>query len=389
MAEVTLSVALLIGAGLLVRTFAYLRDLRPGFDPNGVITATLSMQDARYQTSAQVNRLFDQSLERIRELPGVESAAVALALPYERGLNNGFGLPGDAAGDFHMAVTFYVTPDYFRALRIPLLSGHVFTQADGPRTRHVVVVNEKFANMYFPRRSPIGMHIKQDKDDLEIKGLVGNVPMRDSLGDAPLAAVPVVFIPAAQTPDDLLRFVHAWFSPSWIVRTSAPPEALMAAMQRAMQSVEPLLPFSGFRNLSEVRSKTLGEPRLQATLMGAMAVLALLLAAIGIYGLIAHSVAERTRELGIRMAMGATIGQAVSLVTLPGLALAGVGCAFGCVLGWSAVRFMRHLIWGVSPTDAWTFAGVPCLFLLVALAASLLPAWRITRLNPANTLRNE
>jgi predicted permease len=389
-AEVTLSVALLIGAGLLVRTFVYLHDLRPGFDPNGVVTATLSLQDARYQTSAQVNRLFDQSLERIRELPGVESASVALALPYERGLNNGFGLPGDAAGDFHMAVTFYVTPDYFRALRIPLRSGRTFTQMDGPQASKVVVVNEAFASKYFTARNLIGMHIKAGKDDLEIVGLVGNIPMQGSLeGYAPLAAMPVVFIPATQVPDDLLRLVHVWFSPSWIVRTSAPPEAVMAAMQRAMQSVEPLLPFSGFRNLSEVRSKTLGEPRLQATLMGAMAVLALLLAAIGIYGLIAHSVAERTRELGIRMAMGATIGQAVSLVTLPGVVLAGLGCAFGCVLGWSAVRFMRHLIWGVSPTDALTFAGVPCLFLLVALAASLLPAWRITRLNPANTLRNE
>jgi len=389
-AEVTLSVALLIGAGLLLRTFTYLRDLRPGFDSNGVVTATLSLQDARYQTSDKVNRLFDQSLERIRELPGVESAAVALALPYERGINDAFGLPGDKPGDYHMTVEFYVTPDYFRALRIPVLSGRTFTQADGPRARKVVMVNETFAKKYFPERSPVGMHIKGGKDDIEIVGMVANVLMEGiHAGAAPLAAVPLMFIPAAQVPDEYMRMMHTWFSPSWIVRTSAPPEAVVRGMQGAMQSVEPLLPFSGFRKLSEVKSKTLGSQRLETSLMGTMAALALLLAAIGIYGLIAHSVSERTRELGIRMAMGATAGQAVSLVTMPGLVLAAIGCALGCVLAWGEAQLMRHLIWGISPTDAATFVGVSGLFLLVAMIASLLPAWRITRLNPANTLRSE
>jgi len=391
-AEVTLSVALLIGAGLLLRTFTYLRNLRPGFDANGVVTATLSLQDARYQTSEKVNRLFDQSLERIRELPGVEAAAVALALPYERGINDGFGLPGDGPGEYHMTVEFYVTPDYFRALRIPVLGGRTFTQADGPQARKVVMVNEAFAKKYFPARNPVGMHIKGGKDDIEIIGLVGNVLMEGihaSGGYAPLAAVPLMFIPAAQVPDAYIGMMHTWFSPSWIVRTSAPPEAVMRGMQRAMQSVEPLLPFSGFRLLSEVKSKTLGSQRLETSLMGVMAGLALLLAAIGIYGLIAHSVSERTRELGIRMAMGATAGQAVSLVTLPGVTLAAVGCALGCLLAWGEARLMRYLIWGISPTDAATFVGVAVLFLLVAAVASVLPAWRITRLNPAYTLRSE
>ena len=385
-AEVTLSVALLIGAGLLLRTFTYLRNLRPGFDSNGVVTATLSLQDARYQTSEKVNRLFNQSLERIRELPGVESAAVALALPYERGINDAFGLPGDGPGEYHMTVEFYVTPDYFRALRIPVLGGRTFTQADGPQARKVVMVNEAFAKKYFLERSPVGMHIKGGKDDVEIVGLVGNVLMEGihaSGGYAPLAAVPLMFVPAAQVPDAYIGMMHTWFSPSWIVRTSAPPEAVMRGMQRAMQSVEPLLPFSGFRLLSEVKSKTLGSERLETSLMGVMAGLALLLAPIGIYGLIAHSVSERTRELGIRMAMGATAGQAVSQVTVPGVALAAIGCVLGCLLAWEEARLMRHLIWGISPTDAATFVGVAVLFLLVAAIASVLPAWRITRLNPA------
>jgi len=389
-AEVTLSVALLIGAGLLLRTFTYLRDLRPGFDSNGVVTATLSLQDARYQTTEKVNRLFDQSLERIRELPGVEAAAVALALPYEYGVNDAFQLPGDGPGDYHMTVEFYVTPDYFRALRIPVLGGRTFTQADGPQSRKVVIVNEAFAKKYFPQRSPVGRQIKSGKDDIEIVGLVGDVMMGGiHAGYAPVAAVPLTFIPATQVPDLYMQVMHTWASPNWIVRTSAPPEAVMRGMQRAMQSVEPLLPFSGFRQLAEVKSKMLGSQRLEAWLMGVMAGLALLLAAIGIYGLIAHSVSERTRELGIRMAMGATAGQAVSLVTVPGVALAAVGCALGCLLAWEEARLMRHLIWGISPTDAATFVGVAVLFLLVATIASVLPAWRITRLNPANTLRSE
>ncbi len=390
-AEVTLSVALLIGAGLLLRTFTYLRDLRPGFDSNHVITATLSLQDARYQTTAQVSRLFDQSLQRIRELPGVEAAAVGLALPYERGVNTEFQLPGGGAREYPTSVSFYATPDYFRALRIPLVAGRAFTPLDGPKTKPVVVVNEKFANLYFPKRNPIGMHITEDQTNFEIVGLVGDVPMEASTvgGYAPLAAVPLVFLPAAQVPDEYMRMMHVWFSPSWIVRTSAPPQAVISGMQKAVQSVEPLLPFSGFRELDEVKSKTLASERLETTLMAAMAALALLLAAIGIYGLIAHSVSERTRELGIRIVMGATPEQAVTLVTLPGVALAAIGCAFGCLLALGEARLMRHLIWGISPTDPATFVAVSALFLLVAAAASLLPAWRITRLNPANTLRSE
>jgi predicted permease len=387
-AEVTLSVALLIGAGLLLRSFLYLRGMRPGFDATRVVTATVSLQDARYQTSAQVNRLFDKSLERIRELPGVEAAAVSLALPYQRPLQTGFTLPG--AQEFHGMMMSYVTPQYFQALRIPLLAGRIFSSADGPQSAKVTIVNETFAKKYFPRQNPLGSRILQGGGSVEIVGVAGDVPVKESFGAfGPLSVLPQAFIAVTQISDGFVQVVHVWFSPSWIVRTAAPPRAVMAGMQHAMKSVDPLLPFSSFRGIAELKSSALGGQRLETSLMGAMAVLALLLAAIGIYGLTAHSVAERTRELGIRMAMGATTGQAVSLVTLPAVALAGIGCAFGCMLALGVARLMRHLIWGVSPSDAWTFIGVPCLFLLVAAAASMLPAWRITRLNPASTLRNE
>ena len=387
-AEVSLSVALLIGAGLLLRSFLYLRNMPPGLDANHVVTAALSLQDARYQTSDRVNRLFDKSLERIRQLPGVESAAAALSLPYERPLNNGFRFPGSQ--EFYSISIAYVTPDYFHVLRVPLLAGRELTPADGPHSGKVAIVNRAFAGRFFPGRNPVGSPILSGRDQLEIVGVVGDVPVRESFeAFGPLTDLPEIFVPAAQVSDGLMQQVHIWFSPSWVVRTSAPPQDMMAGMQQAMQSVEPLLPFSSFRGIADLKSSALGGQRLEAWLTGAMAGLALLLAVIGIYGLIAHSVSERTRELGIRLAMGATAEQAVALVTIPGVALAAVGCALGCLLAWGEARFLRHLIWGVTPTDPATFAGVAALFLLVAALASLLPAWRITRLNPGDTLRTE
>jgi len=198
----------------------------------------------------------------------------------------------------------------------------------------------------------------------------------------------VVFVPAAQMEGDLLQ-LHTWFSPSWVVRTSAAPQGVMQGMQRAMEAVEPQLPFSGFHTIADLRARTLAEQRFQAMLVGIMAALALVLAAVGIYGLIAQSVVERTREMGIRMALGASARQAVAAVAMPGIALALVGCVAGCVLAAGAVRVLRHLVWGVSTTDPATFAGVAVGLLLVAVAASLIPALRIVRLNPAETLREE
>ncbi|HKW97780.1 MAG TPA: ABC transporter permease [Bryobacteraceae bacterium] len=389
--EVALGVVLLVGAGLLLRSFLYLRNQRPGFDPQHVITATLSLEDLRYRKAEAVNSLFERSLARIRELPGVESAAVGLAMPYERGLNAGFKRLDGAERDdkFRMTVLTYATPGCFRTLRIPLVSGREFTEADGAQSAKVAIVSQAFARRFFPGQDPLGKHIAAAGGPREIVGLAGDVQMKASLYvDAPVAPMPVIFVPAAQMEGDLLQ-LHTWFSPSWVVRTSAAPQAVMAAMQRAMEAVEPQLPFSGFHTIGDLRARTLAAQRFQAMLVAIMAALALVLAAVGIYGLIAHSVAERTREMGIRMALGATVREAVSAVALPGIVLAFAGCVIGCVLAAGAVRVLRHLVWGVSTTDPATFAGVALGLLLVAAAASVIPVLRIVRLNPAETLREE
>src|ERR1039457_2707470 len=236
--EGALGGGLLVGAGLLIRTFAHLRGLNPGFDAHNVITAELSLQDARYATSQSVNWLFEQSLARIRELPGVESAAVALSLPYERALNTGFQRLDGRHVDTESQVTnlFYVTPEYFRVLRIPLLRGRVFTAADSSTAAPAAVVSEAFVKMYMPGDDALGRHLDLGGDRREIVGVVGDVQQKSGWGEnfGPLAAMPDVYIPAAQTDGKSLQMVHVWFSPSWIVRSSGPAEGVIAGMQRAI-----------------------------------------------------------------------------------------------------------------------------------------------------------
>ena len=390
--EVALGMVLLVGAGLLIRTFAHLRGLNPGFDAHNVITAKLSLQDARYTTSQSVNRLFEQSLARMRELPGVDSAAVALSLPYERALNTEFQRLDGRRVDTESQITnmFYVTPEYFRVLRIPVLRGRVFTAADSGTAAPTAVVSEAFVKMYMAGDDALGRHLDlRGRERREIVGVVG-VQQKSGWGDGrPLAPMPDIYVPGAQVDGKSLQGLHIWFSPSRIVRFSGPPEDVIAGMQRAMQAVDPQLPFAGFHGMDDVRYRSLAQERFQAALLAALAALALLLAAVGIYGLIANSVAERTRELGIRLALGATVAQAMRAIALPGVALALAGVMAGSVLAGFAAQLLRHLIWGVEPGDPLTFAAVGLGLLGMTAAASFLPALRVAHLNPAETLRQD
>jgi len=195
------------------------------------------------------------------------------------------------------------------------------------------------------------------------------------------------YIPAAQTDDAFLKMVHTWFSPSWFVRLGGPQEGIVAEMQRAVQSVDPLLPFAKFRTFDQVRAQALATQRAQALLLGALAGLALLLAAVGLYGLVANSVAERTRELGIRMALGSTSSRAVAVAAVPGIALALIGVGIGLAAARATATIRRHLVWGVSTGDPLTFLLAATVVLLVAVVATLVPTLRIVRLNPIKSLR--
>jgi predicted permease len=389
-AQVALGVVLLVCAGLLLRTFTHLRGLNPGFDPRNLVTASVSLEDARYKTSVGINRFVDESLAAMQQIPGVESAAVSLGLPYERVLNLGFrriagGQP--AAGGSITSAT-YVTPDYFTALRLPVRRGRAFDARDTAGAPGVVIVNDSFAKTYYPGDDPLGQRIAFMGREREIVGVAGDMQVKPGWGNhGPLAPMPIAYVPVSQTSDGTLRLVHSWFSPTFIVRSSGSFSATTAGMRRALDHVDPLLPFAEVRSMADVKGEALAQQRFMLALLIALAVTAVILAAIGVHGLIATSVSERTREIGIRLALGATLPQAMRTLALPGILLASAGVLVGSVAALAAVRLLRHFVWGVSISDPVTFVAVGVFLLSVATFASFVPATRILRMDPASTLR--
>jgi predicted permease len=387
-AEVALSLVLLVSAGLLVRTLAYLNGLNPGFDAHGVISAEASLQDARYQTSAAVNLLYRRTLDRIRAIPGVESAAVALTLPYERPLNDGFrALDGDDTRGHGIEVV-YVTPGYFETMRIPLRQGRGIREADGAGSTPVAVASEAFVRKFFARHQAVGGHIRMEGATIELVGVTGDVQQHSGLGNfGPLSVEPTLYVPAAQQGDKFLQVIHGWFSPKWVIRASGRAAAVETQVQAAVAAVDPLLPVAKFKTVDDLRGSITLEQRFRATLFSLLAGLALLLAALGLSGLISQAVQERTHELGVRLALGANPGQAILTAVRPGVLLAVAGVAAGYGLSRFAAGMLEHLLWGVRPADPVTFFTTSAVLLLVAALASLAPALRILRIDPAQTLR--
>ncbi len=389
--QVALGVVLLVGAGLLVRTFLHLRHLDPGFDASGVITATVSLQDARYRNAARVTQLVDQALARLRQAPGVRGAAVSLGLPYERLLNLGFRHldgGGGAASTGRMTSATYVAGDFFGTLRIPLRAGRTFDERDRADSAGVAIVNDTFARQYLGGAvSALGRRIAFAGMEREIIGVVGDVQVRPGWGDnGPLAAMPLAYIPLAQANDGFLRLVHGWFSTAFIVRTSGTAEGVRT-LRGAIDATDPLLPFARVREMSQVQTAALARQRFLMVLLAGLALAAVLLAAIGIHGLIATTVLERSREMGIRVALGSTLPQAMRTLALPGIVLALVGTVIGIGASLAFARLLQHYVWGVSTTDPITFVAVTVVLLGVASVASIVPALRVLRLDAAAILR--
>jgi predicted permease len=387
--EVALTVVLLAAAGLLIRTLVHLETMPPGFNPAGVLSAKASLDDARYHDPASFRKLLDQSIAAMRELPGVENAAVGLTLPYERALNDGVVLrDGKEAGQQVGTDEVYVTPGYFDTLRIPVLAGRTFTDADGPDTQPVVIVNQAFARKFFQGENPVGRYL----DKMRIIGVVADTVLSSGLtsGAAPLTSEETIFIPAAQIVESrFLTIVHIWFQPSWVVRTAGPVGGLTEQMQRALMGVDPNLPFSGFYSMKDLMATTLATQRIEVALLAVMAALALLLSAVGIFGLVANIVAQRTREIGIRIALGSTIRQAMVHTGRPGVGASATGLALGLGLCAVLLRAMRSVLYGVGTYDARTMVAVVLTLSVVTLLAATVPALRVGRIDPAKTLREE
>ncbi|PYT44501.1 MAG: ABC transporter permease [Acidobacteria bacterium] len=387
--EVALTVVLLAASGLLIRTLVHLETLPPGFNPNGVMTAKASLDEVRFHDAAAFRKLLAESTTAMQQIPGVQQSAVGLSLPYERTVITGDIAISDGkeAGQKATADVIYTTPDYFAALQIPVLAGRSFTEADGPDTQRVAIVNQKFARKFFHGANAVGHYV--DKDTM-IVGVVENVAMAPGIDPvAPLTSEETMYLPAAQMEARQLGLLHVWFQPSWIVRTSGPVEGLTGQMQRALASADPNLPFSGFFNMRDLLAKTLAIQRVEVALLSAMTALALLLSAVGIFALIANIVTQKTREIGIRLALGSSIRKAMIDIGRAGVGASALGLVLGLVLCSGALRAMRSVLYGVEVYDVPTILAVVLMLSVVTLLATTVPALRVARIDPAKTLREE
>lgn len=386
--QMALTVVLLAGAGLLIRSLLHLENLPPGFNPSGVTVAKVSLDDVRYHDTAAFTKLLTSSTEAMQRIPGVQSAAVGLSLPYERTLNDNITLSdGKEAGRQVQTDEIYVTPGYFQTLQIPVLAGRAFTDEDRDGTQRVAIVNRAFAEKFYGGSNPVGRYFNKDT---VIVGEVANVFVSSGLYEgAPLMADEAMYLPASQMDAPSLAMVHVWFQPDWIVRTSTPIEGIQAQMQGALSQTDPNLPASGFYNMDDLMAQTLSTQRIESALLGAMAGLALLLSALGISALVANMVAQRTREIGIRIALGSTVSTTMIQFAQTGTGPSVLGVLLGLAVSAEVLRALRSELYGVGTYDPVTLVAVSLTLLLVTGLAAIVPTFKIARIDPARTLREE
>lgn len=390
--EVALTVVLVSAAGLLIRTLVHLETMPSGFNPSGLIAAQASLDDVRYDESA-FRKLLNESLANMRKIPGVQDAAVGLSLPYQRAII-AIGITlndGPQAGSKIAADQLYVTPTYFKTLQIPILMGRDFSDADGPDSQRVVIVNQTFAHKFFPGENPLGRYLTPTNQKSQmIVGVVGDTVLTSELydGAAPLKDEETIYLPAAQVASPKLAVLHTLFQPSWIVR-SATVEGLNARMQQSLAAADPNLPFAGFYSMNDLRARTLTTQRIEVALLAAMASLALLLSAVGVFALVANTVVQRRREIAVRIALGSTIKMAMVNIAMSAASASAVGLILGLFLCAGALRAMRGVIYGISIYDPTTIVSVVVVLFIVTLLATILPSLPVANTDPATTLRED
>jgi putative ABC transport system permease protein len=388
--EVALCMLLLLGAGLLIQTFVKMRAIDPGFDPRALLTARMSLQGERYGTSADLNRFFEQALEGIRRIPGVQSASVVNCVPIERGLNMNVDVidgPEHFEGMATLTDWRYAGLDYFKTMGIPLVAGRGFVESDRAGAPPVAVVNEAFARHFFRNTNPIGHHIGMWKTDesIEVVGVAKDLREGGDLTGPPVA---IMYVPVTQANIKWIRVSHTYFPMSWVVRSSNTSAETIRQIREAVRKVDPKQPFSSFVTMEDIKAASMADQTFQMTLLTGLAAIGLVLAFAGIYGLIAYTVAQRTRELGIRIALGATRGRILRGVLREGTLLATTGVVIGVACGVVCTRALQNYVYGVSTLDPVTFASVGVLLIGVAAIASLVPAIRAVRLSPTTALRD-
>ncbi len=384
-AEVALSLILLIGSGLLIRTFVGLLTTDPGFNPRNLLTLQIWSTGSKYNSTPALHTFYQDLQRRIEAIPGVQSASiVAAGLPLERGINLNPGVMVNGHVENPSVDYREITPEYIQTLGVPLLAGRNFQPADSNEAAKVTMINAEFAREYFLGQNPVGKSLTLDKDPLEIVGVVGDV--RSSLNEP---APPTFFVPIAQASFKTDQFLQAWSPTSILVRTAVNPLSLSYAVQAAVQDADPNIPIGHVRSMEEVLAVSLAFQQLLMALMCVFAGLALLLAAVGIYGVLSYAVRQRTREIGIRLAMGAQRKDVLRLVVGQGFRLALAGLLIGVAGALALTHYLSSLLFGVKLNDPLTFVAVSVLLLAVVMLATYVPALRATRVDPIVALRHE
>jgi putative ABC transport system permease protein len=383
--ELAIAVVLLVGAGLLIQSLWRLRQVSPGFDSQNLLTFVVGIPEVKYPTAKQA-QFYHDLVARVESLPGVRSASSIIPLPLSGDLFRiSFETEGRpmAKGDLPSADFFSIGGDYFKTLGVSMLKGRAFSERDGEKAPGVVIVNQAFAQKFFPSEDPLGKRIKpgistdENKPDWrEIVGVVADVRNRNLSSELR----PGYFVPAAQIPFNQMTMV---------VRTTGDPHSLITAVQNEVHSMDKELPVFSVKTMDEYISATVAAPRFNATLLLIFAAVALVLTIVGLYGVMSYSVAQRTNEIGIRMALGAQTRDVLRLIVAQGFKLVLLGLAIGLAGAFALMRVISSLLFGVTTKDPLTFAAVAVLLALVALLACYIPARRATRLDPLSALRYE
>jgi len=395
--EIFLATILLLGAGLLLSSFAKLLRVDPGFDASHVLTLKTSFVGPSFASEARMDAVVRKAVARLQAVPGVQAVAAATMLPTEPSVQLPFELPSLPAAERPAPDSEVqwraISPAYFEVMGIPVLQGRSFSETDTAASAPVVIVNQAFLRRHLAQQTAIGQHALIGREEGpgfadKAREIVAVVADTREIGlNEP--ASPTAFIPLAQVPDGLVVFLNRLMPMNWLIRVSGEPLAFSRAVHEEFLAADRDLVTSNPRPLAEVLSTSLVQQRMQTGLLGLFSAAAVVLGAIGLYGVLAYSVAERKREIGIRMALGAKRGQILGLVIAHGLKLTLTGMALGMLCGLALARFMRNLLFGTSATDPLTLAIVSGVLILVAVAACWIPARRATRVDPMIALRYE
>lgn len=396
-AEMALALVLLISAALLIRTFVGLSTANPGIDAQNVLTLQTSLAGGSYSTTEKVDNLVLQVTRRIEALPGVQAAASAIVLPTDSEIDIPFNIAGKApkSGEQYNGDEQWrsVSADYFKVFKIPLLRGRFFTERDETNSAKIVIINQAMAKKYWPKEDAMGQVITIGKglgpqfadDPRQIVGIVGNV-RETGLSDT---NVGVMYVPQSQVPEGLTQLANSVIPMSWVVRSVMDPNSIRTSVEHQFQAVDPMITLSRIKPMQEVMAESVSRQSFNMLLLSIFAGIALVLAAIGIYGLMSYAVEQQTQELGIRMALGAGRTQVLKLIVKQGMTPAVFGVAAGLAIAFAITRVLGSLLYGVKASDPFTFILVAVVLTAVALFATYIPARRATAVDPVIALRQE